>query len=636
MVFAAVATWMFVYQSARHSILADVSEQAAQFITIGLVAAMAAATANLAMRRQGVVERRLAETHAREAALEESETRYRQLVEASPEAIAVHRDGVLLYVYTAAHRLVGVEDGAMLANRTALDFVHADDLPYLLVPPAEHLEGKLRQFRLVRRDGAIVEVEASSVRMTFAGQPAVQTVFRDVSDRKRLEAELLHQAFHDALTGLANRALFRDRVEQALARAARDGDRRLAVLFLDLDDFKSVNDTLGHAAGDRLLVSVAERLLRATRGIDTVARLGGDEFAVLLDELQNPGDEMVVVDRIGAFLGRPLVIDEREVSVTASIGIAHASAGDDTESVLRNADVAMYQAKGAGKARHAVFEPAMFEAVVARIELEADLRRAVDAPEAHGFSVAYQPIMDLATGAFESVEALLRWTHPTRGAVPPATIIPVAEETGLIVPLGLWVLQESCRQLAAWAEQWRADGSSEESLPAMAVNISGRQLELPEFVDMVAGVLRETGAPAHKLTLEITESTLMQRTEDTLATLHGLKALGLRLAIDDFGTGYSSLAYLQKFPIDVLKIDRSFVGGMSRGGSEAALARTIIALGELLHVRTVAEGIESPAQREQLKALGCSHGQGFLFARPLPPEAVTKLLSGYRRSAAVA
>lgn len=449
----------------------------------------------------------------------------------------------------------------------------------------------------------------------------------DVTERKQMEAQLAHQAFHDTLTGLANRALFRDRVEHALMRAvtAREGHREcLAILFLDLDDFKGVNDTLGHAAGDELLTVVAERLLKATRGFDTVARLGGDEFAVLLEGMHHAADADRVVERVQLMLAAPVTIAGREARMRASLGVAHATGAESADELIRNADVAMYEAKAAGKGGHAVFAPDMHEALVARRALEADLQAAVDAlvmadtgwphepsvAPAGGFRLMYQPIVDLQTGAVISFEALMRWEHPTRGAVPPSVFIPVAEETGLIVALGRWALRAACHQLRAWDRE--TDGSE----LSVGVNVSGRQLGEARLVDDVAAALAECELTADRLTLEVTETAVMHDTERAVTTLHALKALGVHIAVDDFGTGYSSLSYLQQFPVDVLKIDKAFVDGVARGGADAALARTIIALGQTRGLRTVAEGVEHEEQRAALATLGCTLAQGYLFARP--------------------
>jgi len=447
----------------------------------------------------------------------------------------------------------------------------------------------------------------------------------DVTERKRLEGALAYQAFHDGLTDLANRALFRDRVQHALARAGRG--EHVAVLFLDLDDFKGVNDSLGHAEGDALLRRVADRLRASTRGFDTVARLGGDEFAVLLEGMVSPAEVGPVVERVTEALAVPIVLAGREVIVRASIGVAHADIGSESaDELLRNADVAMYRAKALGKGRHVLFEPAMHAAAIERLEVEAELRHAIATPAMSGLRLAYQPVMDLGTSRLAGFEALVRWSHPVRGDIPPAAFIPVAEETGLVIAIGRWALGEACRQLAEW-ELLLPRWTPTHRAPTVAVNLSGRQLEDDGLVGELAAVLATTGVTPQRVTLEITESAIMRNTEATLARLHALKRLGVRLAIDDFGTGYSSLAYLQRFPVDVLKIDKAFVDGVGRTagvaantGYDAALVRTIIALSDTLGLATVAEGIEREEQRALLAALGCRYGQGYLFARPLTAE----------------
>ncbi len=460
--------------------------------------------------------------------------------------------------------------------------------------------------------------------------------------RRRVEIALGRQALRDPLTGLANRALFRDRVEHALARLAREGapregaagasaaGGRVAVLFLDLDNFKTVNDSLGHHAGDGLLCAVAARLLNATRGCDTVARLGGDEFAVLLENARGAADAHAVAERIAEALRAPVPVGDgttAEARVGVSVGIAFAEPGVGADALLRNADAAMYRAKAEGKGRHAVFDPALVAAAAERLELERDLARA---PERGEFALVYQPIVSLATGAVMGAESLLRWRHPARGVVSPAEFIPLAEASGLIVELGRWVLEEACRAAAGWP-------TGPAGAPVgVTVNVSGRQLLHPALPAHVAGALAGSGLPASRLTLEITESVLMHDTDGTLAVLHALKALGVRLAVDDFGTGYSSLRYLQQFPVDVLKIDKSFVDGVARGKHDAALARTIVALGEMLALRTVAEGVEHAAQSELLRAMGCEFGQGYLFARPLDGDALRALLADRAPAAAAA
>jgi diguanylate cyclase (GGDEF)-like protein len=423
----------------------------------------------------------------------------------------------------------------------------------------------------------------------------------------------------------------------------------VAVLFIDLDHFKTVNDSLGHGAGDDLLRTVARRLLSTTRGSDTVARLGGDEFAILLEDLAGPEVAAVAAERVLGALATPIVLDAdepsgadaagsrtRSVTVGASVGIASAAGADTPDALVRNADLALYAAKGGGRARAVAFTPAMHEAAVARLELEADLRAAIralggprDAAGA-GLSLVYQPIVDIATERVTGVEALLRWTRPDGRSVSPAAFIPVAEETGLIVPLGRWVLEQACRQAVAW------EALGAHAHVAMSVNVSGRQIQEAAFIDEVRAVLDATGIAPRRLVLEITEGVMMRDAAQTLARLRALKALGVRIAVDDFGTGYSSLGYLRQFPVDVLKIDKSFVDGVGHGGDESVLATAIVSLGTALALMTVAEGVEDEAQLARLRELGCARGQGYLFARPMPPDAVAERLAGAAAGAAPA
>ena len=430
----------------------------------------------------------------------------------------------------------------------------------------------------------------------------------DVTDRQRAEEELTHRAFHDSLTGLANRALFLDRVEHAVRRSARSG-ADVAVLYLDIDGFKMVNDSRGHESGDEVLREIARRLLSTTRAGDTVARLGGDEFAILIDQAGPFGnDASAAADRILEALKPPMQLDENCVVLSASIGITYGDLDATASSMLRDADIAMYQSKSNGKSRWTVYDAAMRLAVLERLELETDL---VSALQEHQFHLVYQPIIELLTEEIVGFEALLRWHHPTKGLVGPDAFIPIAEENGTIVPIGKWVLEEACRKAAEFRTRHPGRRLS------MAVNLSTRQIATIDIVEHVALALQQSGFPAESLVLEMTESALVEDATTAATRLHQLRALGVRLAIDDFGTGYSSLSYLRQFPIDILKIDRSFVSSITDGESLPAIVRGLLDLGKTLQLETVAEGIELGVQRDSLRDQNCEFGQGFLFARPL-------------------
>jgi diguanylate cyclase (GGDEF)-like protein len=449
---------------------------------------------------------------------------------------------------------------------------------------------------------------------------AARDNLRLLAERAAQEARFRHEALHDPLTGLANRALLRDRAEHALVRASRRQQLPLALIFLDLDNFKTVNDSLGHAAGDGLLVESARRLLACVRATDTVARLGGDEFAIFIEDPTDAEGCSLITTRILDALERPFTLEGRDLFISASLGLATARDGESADDLLRNADVAMYIAKTRGKGRVEHFEPEMRTVALARMELESDLRRALDAGE---FVLHYQPIVVLETGEITGVEALVRWQHPRRGLLPPAQFIGAAEEMGLIVPLGAWVLREACRQGAAWNRRQDL---------AVTVNVSGRQLQTPQIVADVRVALAESGLDPQALILELTESVLTTDSGDgVLGTLQALKGLGVRLAIDDFGTGYSSLSSLHRFPIDILKIAKSFVDDIGDTSGRQALAQAIITLGTTLSVRTIAEGIEQSGQRVQLQRLGCELGQGFHFSVPLPAADLEPQLQRRRR-----
>jgi diguanylate cyclase (GGDEF)-like protein len=440
---------------------------------------------------------------------------------------------------------------------------------------------------------------------------------RDVTHRKALEDELRHQAFHDALTGLANRALFEDRLAHALAGARRHR-RPVAVLFLDLDDFKTINDSLGHVSGDDLLSAAAMRIGTIVRAADTAARLGGDEFAILVEIMDDDDDVEAIANRILEVLATPFDIAGRQLRVSASVGVAISDGSIDVQELLRNADTAMYAAKASGKNTLQMFEEGMHLRVLDRLELTGEMRIALESEQ---FVLEYQPIVELDTGKIRGAEALVRWEHPTRGRLEPMQFIGLAEETGLIVPLGEWILRTACGQAAKWTRRVSAQTPLQ-----INVNVSTRQLHDPGFPAIVADVLSETGLEPGRLVLEITESLLPDDADATVAQLEQLKGVGVRIAVDDFGTGYSALSRLQRFPIDVVKIDRSFIEGMENDPGKVQLVQGIVNLGESLQLEIVAEGIEERAQADRLRGMRPSLAQGFLFSRPIRPEELTELL----------
>jgi diguanylate cyclase (GGDEF)-like protein len=461
--------------------------------------------------------------------------------------------------------------------------------------------------------------EDLAILTTLAGQVSVSLQNGRLEDSlaavTELKEELRYQALHDSLTMLANRALFREKVQRAIERC-RDRIRFVAVLFLDLDDFKVVNDSLGHAAGDQMLIAVAGRLQGACRPSDTVARLGGDEFAVLVEDITDTSEALAVAERIGEKLNAVFSIEGKKVSTRASIGIAFAEHNEDPDQLLRNADAAMYAAKRNGKGGYQVFQSSMHTEVNKRLELRHDLKEAIARKE---LTLSYQPIVDLRSGRITALESLIRWNHPERGDIPPSQFIPFAEETGLIGPIGRWVLREACHQVRGWEQI--AGGSA--SPIRVAVNLSPAQLTDEGLVDEVRETLMEEGVPADRLVFEITETVMMQT---SIRKLKELKELGVLLAIDDFGTGYSSLSYLDRLPVDIVKVDKSFTARLGFANEVPQLVKTVVQLGEALGLDTIVEGIESIEQYEQIKRLGCLHGQGFLFAEPLSSKAIGALL----------
>jgi diguanylate cyclase (GGDEF)-like protein/PAS domain S-box-containing protein len=563
-----------------------------------------------------VSERRDAEKRLRSA-----ERRYRTLVERLPLSVYIDRlDEVSSNIYTSPQiePLLGFPVEEWVENRDLfVELLHPEDRERVLAAHQRtHVTGEplLIEYRLHTRDGRTVWVRDEARVVPGDDEPVLHGYLIDITARREAEEQLRHQAFHDALTGLANRALFTDRVEHALV-VRREAAREVAVLFLDLDDFKAVNDTLGHAAGDALLRIVGARLRHALRPSHTVARLGGDEFAILIEEIAGMSTAVDAAERLVSVLQAPFDVDGREVFVTASVGIA---LGRDADELLRAADVAMYRAKAMGKAQYVVYTPSMDEELVGRLELVADLRRARCDED---FVLHYQPVVDLGSRAVVGVEALVRWMHPTRGLLQPGEFISFAEETGKIVELGRWVLHEACRQVA----RWRAETTGAEDL-FLNVNVSTRQVRHGVLVEDVRSALAQSGLPPAALTLELTESVLARRHEELRTVLEEVAALGVRLALDDFGTGYSSLFLLQDLPIHTLKVDRSFVTGLDDDTSRPGFLRAIVDLAQTLDVALVAEGMETAAQTSELRRLGCSVGQGFHFAPPLEAGDVHQLL----------
>jgi diguanylate cyclase (GGDEF)-like protein/PAS domain S-box-containing protein len=507
--------------------------------------------------------------------------------------------------------------------------IHPEDISRLKAKISAHIEGPTPHFedehRARHKDGTLRWMLSRGLAIRDASGRAIRMAGSqtDITVRKAAEEQLLHDAFHDALTDLPNRALFMDRVELALQNAKRPGNNVFAVLFLDLDRFKIVNNSLGHTIGDQLLKAAAHRLKRCLRPGDTVARFGGDEFAILLTEIAGPNDAVRVAERIKNELMEPFKLSRHEIFITASIGVAMSRHEYlRAEEVLRDADSAMYRAKSQGKARYEIFDKEMHTRAAALLELESHLRRAIHREQLLLF---YQPILSLEDGRITGAEALLRWNHPQRGMISPGEFIPLAEETGLIAPIGEWVLRAACAQVKAWQQSSSRDFR-------VAVNLSSRQFEQQNLRTLIQRVLQDVGVPAESLELEITERMVIEDLELGARSLQDLSAMGLRIAIDDFGTGTSSLSYLRRLPLAALKIDRSFVKEMTTSANDAAITKAIIHLAHGLKLKVVAEGVETMEQAEYLRAQGCDEMQGFLFSPPVPPAEFSAWLGNGRCS----
>ncbi len=553
----------------------------------------------------------------------ESEARYRGLLEAAPDAmVVVDQDGEIVLLNVQAEKQFGYRRDELVGQKVKniipegfAERLIADGTRSAAEALAQEI-GTGIELTGRRKDGSEFPIEIMLSPLKGAESVLVTAAIRNITTRKKAEALMIHSSEHDFLTGLPNRMLLSDRVNQAIRMAIRH-KRKVAVLFLDLDGFKHINDSLGHPTGDKLLQSVGKRLVDCVRGSDTVSRQGGDEFVVLLSEEEDSEDASITAKRMQRAVAEAHFIDQHDLHVTCSVGVSvYPDDGLNAETLIKNADTAMYQAKANGRQKYQYFKPAMNVRAVERQSLEESLRRALERQE---FVVHYQPKINLKTGRITGAEALLRWTHPTRGPVPPGQFIPVAEDCGLILPIGTWVLRQACQQAQAWVDAGLPLGN-------MAVNISAMQLQNENFLEGVFAILQDTRLDPRLLELELTESVLMKHAESTASILTALRGRGVQVAVDDFGTGYSSLSYLRKFPIDALKIDQSFVRQITTVPDEIIIVKAVIGLGRSLKLRVVAEGVETQEQLAFLKAHQCDEAQGYYFSRPVLPEQFAKLL----------
>ncbi|HUB27138.1 MAG TPA: EAL domain-containing protein [Tepidisphaeraceae bacterium] len=571
----------------------------------------------------------ITERRAATEALRESEERYALAMRGANDGIFDwNLKTAEIYFSERWKQMLGCNSEEMTASpREWFQRVHPEDLGDLQAAIASHWDGSTQHFEIEHRmrhaDGGWRWMLSRGIAIRHSNGKATRMAgsMTDITKRKEAEAQLLQEALRDSLTGLPNRALFMDRLERAVVRGRREGEKRCAVLFLDMDRFKVVNDSLGHQAGDQLLVDFANRLAGCLRPGDTVARLGGDEFTVLLEDVHSESEAMQIADRMLASLKHEFQVSAREVFVTASIGIALSGIGDSSrpQDLLRDADTAMYRAKAAGRNRHQLFDAAMHQRVVKLLDTEHDLRRAIERGE---FELHYQPIVRIDTGLITAFESLIRWRRPDVGLVMPGEFISVAEETGLITSIGKWALYEACRQMAAWHNELPKHRDVK-----IAVNLSAKQFAQPDLCEQIQDALRRSGLAAGALILEITETVVMDNAEQAAAVLRRLKALGARVNIDDFGTGYSSLAYLQKFPVDTMKIDRSFISRLDNGDENQEIVRTIVTLAHNLNMTVTAEGVETESQMQHLATMACENSQGFLLSKPLSAADARQLLA---------
>ncbi|GID26181.1 putative bifunctional diguanylate cyclase/phosphodiesterase [Paractinoplanes brasiliensis] len=584
------------------------------FVLVAMMTCVVGLTAIHAQSRRWLDDRRQATEHRAETMLAAS----------ADAVIAIGPDTTIRYANASVSRLLGFRPGSLIGRRLnellpddrhILADTFLDDLVALPTGQSRRAESQLRN---AAGEWVYLDVLATNW-MDDQDIEAVVVSLRDIGARRALEDKLHRQAYTDSLTGMPNRALFRRRLEEAVSAG---GAEPVTVLLLDLDDFKLVNDNLGHSAGDELLSTIAGRLRRHVRPSDVLARLGGDEFAILMHDLE-PGDAAALAERLVRTIREPIRLASRDVTCSLSIGIAtsagHGEETVDADHLLGYADLAMYAAKRAGRNGYAVFDPTMTISVLEEAQLRSDLEQALEHDQ---FRVLYQPVVDMQTQCVTSVEALVRWQHPKDGLLGPYHFIAAAEANGLIVPLGRWVLREACAQLA----RWRAESPAAAGLK-VNVNLSARQFQYAGLVSDVAEALADAGIDAASLTLEITESMLMEDIDTAKSTLHALRALGVRLAIDDFGTGYSSLSYLKQLPVDVIKIDKTFVDDVHIDADDVALVDAVAGLGQALKMQTVAEGIETDEQWTTLRTIGIDHGQGYLFGRPAAPDEINELLT---------
>jgi diguanylate cyclase (GGDEF)-like protein/PAS domain S-box-containing protein len=575
------------------------------------------------LRYEGALED-ITDHHRAEEALRSSEERFRSLVQNASDLICIlDAQGIVRYESPSHHRVLGSEPEEHV-GRSLPEMVHPEDRTVLenalLQLVEEPQEIVTFEYRLRHREGGWRTLESTA--SNLLGQPAVAGIVlnaHDITDRKRAEEKLLHDALHDELTGLPNRALFMDRLRQSMERSRREPERLTAVLFLDLDRFKIVNDSLGHLVGDELLIQISGSLAAALRPSDTIARVGGDEFAILLEGGRDVGDAVRVAERIHDHLSGPINLGGHEVFITASIGIAvHTPEYERPEDLLRDADTAMYRAKSSGRACHVVFNRVMHRFVMARLQLETDLRRAVERGQ---LRVHYQPFVDLASQEVTGFEALVRWHHPRRGLLPPDEFLSVAEETGLIVPIGRFVLMEGCRQIRELQRKHPETGALK-----LSVNLSNKQFFQTDLFDQIGEALAASGLAPSCLGLEITEGVIIRQADSASSRFSRLKSLGVQLYLDDFGKGYSSLSYLHRFPMDVLKIDRSFVSRIDEAEGNLTIVKAIITLAHQLGMEVVAEGIQTAEQQARLRGLGCDYGQGFHLSPAVPADEAELLL----------